>query len=251
MPDFLFLFKITSQTYETRMFFQTPARMKNPMPIMAIIIFTGLISAGTTGAQEPEENNGFNVSADLCSGYVWRGTNFGEGPHVQPGITFVAGGLTLGVWGSFDTNGYSETDPYITYSFPFGLDLGLTDYYSTGLPFFETSASDGSHAFEINGSLERGGMNISAGCILNKAGGMESEGGDLYFQAGYSFSSFDIFAGAGDGWHTSDGGFHLCNLGIGTSKTIEVTDKFSIPVNGQIILNPERERLFIVVALSF
>ena len=74
---------------------------------------------------------------------------------------------------------------------------------------------------------------------------------DMYFQAGYAFKYFNIFLGAGDGWHTSDGEFALCNLGIGTSKVIKITDTFAIPVNGQVILNPEREQLYVVVGFSF
>ncbi len=225
--------------------------MKNPMLIIVGVVFLGLISSFNAGAQEQNKNSEFNVTADLYSNYIWRGTRFGTGPHIQPGVKFVTGGLTLGVWGSFDVNGYSEADPYVSYSFPFGLSLGMTDYYYPGLPFFETSVSEGSHAFEINSSYSVAGLSLSANYILNEAGGAASAGGDMYFQAGYTFSSFNIFAGAGDGWHTSDGEFHLCNVGIGTSKTIEVTDKFSLPLNGQVILNPEREQLYLVVGVSF
>jgi hypothetical protein len=54
----------------------------------------------------------------------------------------------------------------------------------------------------------------------------------------------------GDGWHTSDAEIAVCNLGIGTSKTIKITDSFSIPVTGQVVLNPEKEQLYMVVGFS-
>jgi hypothetical protein len=73
----------------------------------------------------------------------------------------------------------------------------------------------------------------------------------MYFQAAYGFSTFNLLIGAGNGWHTSDGEFAICNVGIGTSKTIKLTESFSIPVNGQVILNPEREQLYVVVGFSF
>ena len=60
---------------------------------------------------------------------------YGQGPAIQPTVKYVAGGLTVGVWGSFDASGYAETDPYISYALPFGLSFGLTDYYYPGLPF--------------------------------------------------------------------------------------------------------------------
>lgn len=220
------------------------------------MIFTGLavlVIFCTTRlqAQDEDANPNFSVGADLYSNYIWRGTKYGQGPAVQPSVKFVTGAFTIGVWGSFDASGYAETDPYISLSLPAGLSVGLTDYYYPSLPLFETSDTTGSHALEINGSFIKGGLSLSANYIVNQAGGAASAGGDKYFQAGYAFSSFNLFVGAGDGWHTSDGRFALCNLGLGTSKTIKITETFSIPVNGQIILNPEREQLFIVAGFSF
>jgi hypothetical protein len=214
---------------------------------IALVIITNI----RLQAQDKIEISKFIVGADLYSNYVWRGTKYGKGPSVQPSLKFVSGGLIAGVWGSFDASGYSEADPYISYTFPVGLSLGLTDYYYPGLPFFEVSDTAGSHAFEINGGFVRGGISLSANYIVNEAGGAASSGGDMYFQAGYAFKDFSLFAGAGNGWHTSDGEFAFCNLGIGSTKTIRITDSFSIPVNGQIILNPEREQLYIVVGFSF
>lgn len=201
-------------------------------------------------AQEGE-NQKFSVYADLFSNYIWRGSKLGTGPAFQPSVNFSEGGLTIGVWGSFDANGYSEADPYISFSFPFGLSIGLTDYYLPDLPFFETSKDLGSHALELNGSYTKGGFSISANYIINEAGGIASVGGDKYFQIGYDFKNVSLFAGAGDGWHTSDGEFDLCNIGVGTSKVIQVTEKFSIPVTGQVIFNPDLERLFVVAGISF
>lgn len=225
--------------------------MKNPFKILAEIMLLSLISSGKAVAQQSKNNSPFNISADFYTNYLWRGSRFGTGPHIQPSIEFVKGGLTVGVWGSFDFHGYAEADPYISYSFPFGLSLGLTDYYYPGSSFFDASVEDGNHAFEINGSYSIGGLSLGANYILNEAGGAGSAGNDLYFQAAYSFGSFDLFAGAGNGWHTTDGEFNFCNLGIGTTKSIEVTEKLSIPVTGQVILNPDKEQLYFTVGFSF
>jgi uncharacterized protein (TIGR02001 family) len=225
--------------------------MKKTRMVFIATIALVIICATRLQAQDQATISKFSVGADLYSNYVWRGTKFGQGPSVQPSLKFVSGGLTTGVWGSFDASGYAEADPYISYAFPVGLSLGLTDYYYPGLPFFEVSDTAGSHAFEINGGFAKGGFSLSANYIVNEAGGAASAGGDMYFQAGYTFKDFSLFAGAGNGWHTSDGEFAFCNLGIGATKTIKVTDSFSIPVNGQVILNPEREQLYIVVGFSF
>jgi hypothetical protein len=228
--------------------------MKKLRLLFTVVVAFFVITLNQVMAQENEADSAsgskFQVGADVYSNYVWRGTKFGTGPAFQPSVKFVTGGLTLGVWGSFDASGYAEADPYVSYAFPFGLSLGLTDYYYPGLPVFEVSDTAGSHALEINAGFAKGGLSLSANYIVNEAGGAASAGGDMYFQAGYAFKYFNIFLGAGDGWHTSDGDFAICHMGIGTSKVIKITDTFSIPVNGQVILNPEREQLYLVVGFS-
>ncbi|HKK43078.1 MAG TPA: TorF family putative porin [Bacteroidales bacterium] len=202
-------------------------------------------------AQQDEQDSDFGVNVDLYSSYVWRGTKLGTGPSVQPSVKFSGGGFTVGVWGAFDASGYAEADPYVAYEFPFGLSLGVTDYYYPGQKLFDISEATGSQAFELNGGFSKGGFSLSANYIVNQAGGAASAGGDKYFQAGYSFSRVNMFVGAGDGWHTSDGKFNVCNIGLGTIREIKLTDSFSIPVTGQVIVNPEREQLFVVAGFSF
>jgi hypothetical protein len=203
-------------------------------------------------AQEEETKpSPFSVGADVYSNYIWRGTKFGSGPAFQPSVKYATGGLTVGVWGSFDASGYTEADLFASYAFDFGLSLGVTDYYYPGLDYFDYSDTSGSHAVEINAGYVFKGLSLSANYIVNEAGGAASAGGDMYFELGYAFTNFKLFLGAGDGWHTSDGDFAVCNLGIGTSKEIKVTDSFSIPVSGSVILNPEKKVMFVVVGLSF
>jgi len=225
--------------------------MKNSFLISGLIIILFFTTMGESRGQAKTDKYNFNIGFDFYSSFVWRGSSFGKGPHLQPVLEFTTGGLTMGVWGSFDFNGYSEADPHISYTFPFGLSLGLTDYYYTGLPFFETSPYNGSHAFEINCNYSTGGLGLSTNYILNEAGGAGSDGGDLYFQIGYEFSRFNLFAGAGNGWHTTDGSFNLCNLGLGTEEKIEITEKFSMQLIGQVIFNPESEHLYFTVGISF
>lgn len=226
--------------------------MKNPKFLIAVVVLLFEINLLNLQAQEHEvQNQKFNVNVDLYSNYIWRGSKLGTGPAVQPSVKFSSGGLTIGVWGSFDADGYTEADPYFSYSFPFGLSLGMTDYYLPDLPLFETSAASGSHALEMNGGFTKGGFSLSANIILNEAGGIASAGGDKYFQIGYAFKYVNIFAGAGDGWHTSDGEFNLCNIGIGSSKVIRITDSFSVPLTGQVIFNPDKEKLYLVAGFSF
>lgn len=225
--------------------------MKNPFLIFAGMVLMLIILTVNSNARDEEKSSRFTTGADLYSNYIWRGTRYGQGPHLQPSVKYTSGGLTIGIWGSFDINGYSEADPYISCSLPFGFSLGISDYYYPGLPVFEISDTAGSHALELNAGYSIGGLTLNANYIINEAGGAASSGGEMYFQAGYGFTDVNIWVGAGNGWHTSDGVFRLCNLGIGTSKTLIVGENFSIPVTGQVILNPDREQLYLVIGFTF
>ncbi len=221
------------------------------------LLFTVLVafsmSATNLSAQEEESGSSFSTGADLFSNYIWRGTKLAVGPVIQPSVSFITSNFEIGAWGSvgFTSIEGAESDLYVSYSFPFGLSLGLTDYYFPGTMYFDYSDTTGSHAFEINAGFSAGGFSLSANFILNEAGGAGSAGGDMYFEADYDFDYFNVFAGAGDGWHTSDGEFGLCNVGLGTSKELKITDGFSVPVNGSVILNPEQEQFYVVVGFSF
>lgn len=207
--------------------------------------------------QDEGPGTSFDVGADLVSNYVWRGTKYGVGPHVQPYVEFSVGNLAIGSWGSYgfaagdEVAAFAESDLYISYSFDFGLSLGVTDYYYPGTPYFDYSSPDGSHGIEANLGYEVAGFSLGANYMVNEASGAGTAGGDMYFELGYSFESVSLFVGGGNGWHTSDGEFAVCNLGLSVSKEIPVTEQFSLPVSGALILNPESEQYHIVFAVSF
>ena len=159
-------------------------------------------------------------------------------------------------WGSFDFNGYQETDLFISYALPAGFSVGLSDYYLSNLKFFDYSNESGSHAFELNLNFTKGKCSLSANYILNKAGGVGSQGDDKYFEAAYAFKKFDVFLGAGDGWYTynpktNKDQFALCNIGIGTTRKLKITETFVVPIKGQLIFNPDKEQMFIVAGFNF
>lgn len=86
-----------------------------------------------------------------------------------------------------------------------------------------------------------------------------------YLEMGYSTdvkgTSLDLFAGIVlDNPDTENGepaGFYgqesagLINLGLTLSKEIMITEKYSLPVSGSIITNPEAGNIFMVFGISF
>ena len=212
--------------------------------VFAIILMASL-KPDTTQAQE------LSTSVDLYSTYVFRGVAY-SGPSIQPMVELSAGGFALGAWGSqgIDGNagspGFQEMDLYTSYSFDFGLSIGFTDYYYPGAPY----GQEDSHAFELNLGYSIGDLSLSGNYIFNEAPGAGSLGEDMYFELGYSAGPADLFAGAGDGWHSTDGDFAIVNVGIGTSKEIKITDSFSIPLSGAVILNPNTEQFYILAGIT-
>ena len=191
-----------------------------------------------------QEESSWSTGVDLYSTYVWRGAKFGSGPAMQPSVSYSTGGFTVGAWGSysFSTNEAAEADLYASYGFDLGenssLTFTVTDYYFPGGMYFDGD----SHYFEPMVSLGLGKFSMAAAYMTNAE--------DMYFEAGLDVGAVSLFAGAGDGQYTKDASFNLCNVGLKTGKEIKISDSFSIPVTGAIILNPSTEQFNIVVGIT-
>jgi hypothetical protein len=137
-----------------------------------------------------------------------------------------------------------EADLYASYALSLGekssLTFTVTDYY---FPGGSSMYFDGnSHYFEPMISLGLGSFSVLGAYMTNAE--------DMYFEAGVDIGAVNLFAGAGDGAYTKDEKFNICNVGIKTSKEIKISDSFSIPVSGSIVLNPSTEQFHIVVGIS-
>jgi len=215
-----------------------------------LLITTGMLLIVTlfTPAAKAQE---WDTGLDIYSSYIWRGAKFGSGPAFQPYVELSAGDFAIGAWGSVSASMDEslEMDLYASYSFG-PVSLTLTDYYFGG-DWMEYSSM---HYLEPSVGLSLGDFSFMAAYMFlpedEDAGTSFGEEGDLYFEAGYSFGSVDLGLGAGDGQYTDDGEFNVCNIMVGTSKDIEITEKFTLPVSGAVILNPSTGGFFITVGLS-
>lgn len=232
--------------------------MKKTLKLFVLGLVT--IFALNVQAQAQEEESSWSLGADLTTTYVWRGIYY-SGPSFQPYVEYSKGIFAIGAWGNQGFDGFQEMDLYASLSFDFGLSLGLTDYYypggvyapgeGSGAEYFDTSKESGAHALELNASYSIGALSLAGNYIFNEAGGAASAGGDLYFEVGATIGKVDLFVGAGDGWHTTDGDFGLSNIGISTSKEIKITDSFSLPISGSVVLNPDSEQFYVIGTISF
>jgi hypothetical protein len=195
----------------------------------------------------------FSVGADLVSSYVWRGVpqdvTFGGTPNIQPFVTYTAGSFTIGSWASSSFTGIvKEVDIYATYAFSPSFSLTVTDYnWGFGNPkgyfnygkgsdhkFEATLAYTGGESFPISASLNTffaGSDTLATGKAAFSS----------YLELSYPISAnAKVFCGASltesaAVYNTS--GFAVTNLGVKVSKSIAITDKFSLPVYGVLGAN--------------
>ena len=191
-----------------------------------------------------------DFGADVVSSYVWRGTQFGTGPHIQPWMELGAGAFTGGIWGSFQTNSLAsnsgnELDLWVSYDFG-PLALTVTNYsfpdsdgtYSAGGVF------DGD--MEVAGSTSIGSFDLSVGYFT----GLEA----LYIEAGFPIGPIGFAVGYGsDGADPfyAGGDSGLVNISFSGEKEIKMSDAYSLPVFGSFIFNPDAEAAFLVFGVSF
>lgn len=225
--------------------------MKAKMRFYLSLLMAGMLSSYVSAQIT------LSPAVDIYSTYLWRGSKI-DGPSAQPSVVLKAGNLTVGSWGSFGlASGYTEVDLYASYAFAFGLSVGVTDYY---YPYagadgkyqaFKFSKDTGASAIEANVGYTINKLSFSANYIVNESVHALSMGGDKYFEASYAFEKFSVIVGAGDGWHTKDTKFMLCNVAVKSTKEIKITDSFSIPVTGMLVVNPDKELICLAVGLSF
>lgn len=209
----------------------------------------------------------FATGADIVSSYVWRGVPQedvtgvkGGSPNIQPFASFTTGKLTLGSWASSSFAGtLKEVDLYATLALSSKFAFTLTDYYynfGTQQNYFKYSGGTG-HAFE--GTLAYTGTAFSASVNTMFAGADKkpSDAGkqalSTYVELGYQIAPVaKIFLGgvlgASNTYVTTGAG--ITNLGIKVSRSIAITDKFSLPVYAVVGANPYAKTTFFVAGVT-
>jgi len=201
----------------------------------------------------------FSTGADIVSSYVWRGQPQDAGtPNIQPYASFTTGKFTVGSWASSSFIGtVKEVDLYATYAFSSAFALTLTDYnynFGTQPNYFDYTKTTG-HIFE--GTLAYTGSVFSASANTMFAGAdknsSDKQAFSTYVELGYQITPLaKVFAGGllstGSGYASAKTG--LTNIGLKVSKSIAITDKFSLPVYGIIGANTASKNAFFVAGVT-
>ena len=232
--------------------------MKNKsIIIVAFAILTSFVRL-TVKAQTSESPSPFKVTADVVSSYIFRGSmaTAGPTPNFQPTLSYSKGKYEIGIWGSTDFAGtYKEFDPYISVT-PGQLKFGITDYnWNFSKSYFDYSSTT-DHIYEA--TLAYTGAAFSAQINTMFAGADKLANGNnafsTYAELGYQINPIaKVFLGAALTESPSvyfTKGFGVTNVGLKISKSIAITDKFSLPVYGIVGANPYSGNAFFVAGVT-
>lgn len=224
-----------------------------------------------SSAQESKDSSNtqnFTLSVDLVTNYIWRGLVYSDAPNLQPYLAFTnnKGNFSIGAWGSYSLSDfYSEVDLFASYSVG-NFTVAVWDYFVMGQAatignnrYFDYKNETTGHALEgmltFNGP-ESFPIQLIASTFFY--GADKDVAGDnyysTYFEASYPFKwkannlKFFIGMSPSEGLYVDD--FAVNNIGITNTREIRVNDRFSIPISGSIIINPNRENIYFVLAIN-
>jgi len=235
--------------------------MKNKC-ILLVMFITLVCFPSHINAQTSDSVSPFKVTADLVSQYVWRGSlaTGSPTPNFQPTLAFTEGNFEIGVWGSTDFVGsYKEVDTYISLTVG-QFKLAVTDYNWNldKANYFNYANSETGH--RIEGTIGFTGTKaIPISIIWNtmfygldkKSEESTKQAYSTYIELGYSngpvsfYFGFTPWAGYYNnyGVTTFDPGarektFSIVNIGTSITKTLKITESFSLPLKATLVINP-------------
>ncbi|HCY76670.1 MAG TPA: hypothetical protein DHV28_12190 [Ignavibacteriales bacterium] len=217
-----------------------------------------------------------SAGADVVSRYIWRGINVNDAINIQPALSLSVSGFSVGFWGSYSLSNNSseniygqELDTWLGYSYAFenGMSIGaiVTDYYfaNAGIKWgnfnnYDDPEGPGAHTIET-GLLLRGpdSFPISLSGFINV---YNDAGSNTYFQVDYPATVGDVplnfFVGASAGSEENPGyygteTFNVINVGVKATKSVKITEDYSLPVSVTFLINPRAEISYLVFGLTF
>lgn len=247
--------------------------------LMAVAI---MMSVGSAFAQETEATSSekpkgkLDLSVDLVSSYVWRGTLL-SGVSLQPGIGFNIAGFSASVWGSTDfkygstyDDAYSELDWTIGYS-NWGASVSFTDYCWTNPDgkfdyfgkYVDNHFLELGLGFDFGYYFEKAPVYINANVMLYGAN-VNSDGEQAhstYLEAGYTYSvqkivDLSIALGAaieskGACLYSPNDGFSVVLIDLGASHEFNIKDICGISVGADVMYNPASEGIYLGAKVGF
>ena len=237
-------------------------RMKKNLNKWVLSLVMAITLPATSLAQDKVEAS---VGADLVSGYVWRGQDFG-GASIQPSISVAYKGLSLTAWGSAGINGEDTKEIDLTLGYEVGnFSISITDFWcmpsGEDIKYFNYGAHTTSHVFEAQVGYDFGPLALNWYTNIAGADGVNKDGERAYSSyisaiAPFSLGGLEWEAEIGatpwaTDYYANTNGFAVCDISLGASKEIKVTESFSIPAFAKATFNPAADKAYLTFGLSF
>ena len=206
-----------------------------------------------------------SVGADLVSGYVWRGQDLG-GVSIQPSLSVAYKGLSLTAWGSvgFDNQDTKEFDLILAYETG-NFSISLTDFWCVpageDVKYFKYGAHTTAHVFEAQIGYDFGPLAVNWYTNIAGADGVNKDGERAYssyftLTAPFNLGGLEWEAEVGGtpwatDYYANTNGFAICDISLGTSKEIKITDSYSLPVFAKATFNPASDKAYLTFGLTF
>ncbi len=239
--------------------------MRKKLLFIVAIFFLLYSNVSAQETADSTNNQNFSLSVDIVTNYVWRGLVYSDAPNLQPYLAFTnnKGNFSAGAWGSYSLSDYySEVDLFVSYTIS-NFTIAVWDYFGMSQTpnnrYFDYKNSSTNHAFE--GMITFNGPESFPIQIIGSTffyGNDKDAQGDnyysTYFEALYPFSwkanNLSVFAGITpmEGLYATE--FEMVNLGISNSRAININKKFAIPITGTVIVNPNLENIYFVLAIN-
>jgi hypothetical protein len=239
------------------------------------ILFSLILTTASSNMLMGQNKLSLDPVADFVSRYVWRGTDFGNSPAIQPALELTYGGFALGAWGSYSTNdaNFQEADLYLSYTFNDMITLMVTDYFFPdgrieNNDFLNYDSDSTRHVLEATASFNGTEKIPFSLLVATNFAGADAKTSDnklqysTYIELGYSThvgeNTLDIFLGGSPtnpdkdkgetGYYGPKAG--IVNFGLTGGREIQITEKYVLPISVSIITNPVQKNIFFVFGLS-
>lgn len=191
-----------------------------------------------------------DIATTVMSRYNWRGTDCGSSPSIQPTFSYTKGGLTLGAWGAYATNGNPagiEIDLYASYAVG-DFTVLLTDYTFPDAAPGAFLDGDG-HFVELGLSYASESVPVTAfvGAFL-----LNDDDTSIYGELGYALGDVGLFLGFTPGesamYGTSKAG--IVNTGLSYSKPLAISESLTVSLSSKFIVNPYAKNGFLLFGFN-
>ncbi|MDI6403015.1 hypothetical protein QLX67_13495 [Balneolaceae bacterium ANBcel3] len=196
-----------------------------------------------------------SAGVDVMSRYIWRGTDFGNSPSIQPEITYTIGGFEVGTWAAIptlgDPDGY-ELDWFASYTFETGagdISLMIADY-TFPVPGVGDYFDSDAHYVEAGlafSNIGQSPFSFFGGIFVHN-----DDDNSVYLELSYDAEPIGFYLGMTpmESAMYDTSGPAIINVGITAGQSIKITDSFSLDLTYDVIVNPYSEDVFFLIGFS-